>query len=615
MSFSRVDARPRTRRVRVDDREQGPLARELERGGPAARHGQRRALARRGVGQRAIRVLVHDGVGERAEPGSQRPVPAVDRTDQPAEQPDAATRVLLEEAGAWGALEVVEPRPQDVASQLEPALPLLELRDRVGEPVPLALQLGPAIAERRRGRVEAFDVGRERLALRLAGRPALADLPERLLQPRALAIVRGERTAVRLHLGAVRRRLLGQAPALVLGVAPCVRGRRERRLRGLELPGPALELLRRLGEPGLEPPQVLLERRQPRATVGLRGHRLPGLGLELDRAPELELGRGLGRLRLDERRLGLLQRPDGPGALVGRGRDASVERVEPLARGGSARDALVPPFLAPLALVPQVAQPRGRQANGDRVGLRREGLVPLGHLGLLAERLQLTLELGEHVLEPEHVLVEPGKLAFGAFLALAVLGDPGRLLDVGAPVLGAGGQHVLELALPDDGVERAPDPGLREQLLHVEQPDDLAADPVLALAGAEDRAADLDLGHRDRDQSGRVVDHELDLGHPERGPLGAAGEDHVGHLAAAERPGSLLAEHPADRVDEVRLARPVGSHDDGDARSELEDGLVGERLEASDLQGAEEHRRSMLTVALRPAGHLAGESSVSAISP
>ena len=346
-----------------------------------------------------------------------------------------------------------------------------------------------------------------------------------------------------------------------------------------------------------------------------RGHRLPGLGLELDRAPELELGRGLGRLRLDERRLGLLQGPDGPGAFVGRGRDAPVERVEPFARGGPARDALVPPFLAPLALVPQVAQPRGRQPDGDRVGLRREGLVPLGHLGLLAERLQLTLELGEHVLEPEHVLVEPGQLAFGAFLALAVLGDPGRLLDVGAPVLRAGGQHVLELALPDHGVERAPDPGLGQQLLHVEEPDDLAADPVLALAGAEDRAADLDLGHRDRDQPRRVVDHELDLGHPERGPLRAAGEDHVGHLAAAERPGSLLAEHPADRVDEVRLARAVGSHDDGDARSELEDGLVGERLEASDVQGAEEHRRSMLTVALRPAGHLAGESSVPAIGP
>ena len=50
----------------------------------------------------------------------------------------------------------------------------------------------------------------------------------------------------------------------------------------------------------------------------------------------------------------------------------------------------------------------------------------------------------------------------------------------------------------------------------VEEPDDLRPDPVLALAGAEDRPADLDLAHRDRDQSGGVVDHELDLRHPER---------------------------------------------------------------------------------------------------
>ena len=108
--------------------------------------------------------------------------------------------------------------------------------------------------------------------------------------------------------------------------------------------------------------------------------------------------------------------------------------------------------------------------------------MPLGHLGLLAERLQLATELGEDVLEPKHVLIEPGELAFGALLALAVLRDAGSLFDVGAPLLGPGGQHVLQLALTDHGVERAPDPGLGEQLLHVEQADDLAADPVLALA-------------------------------------------------------------------------------------------------------------------------------------
>ena len=62
-----------------------------------------------------------------------------------------------------------------------------------------------------------------------------------------------------------------------------------------------------------------------------------------------------------------------------------------------------------------------------------------------------------------------------------------------------------------------PMPGLAQQFLHVEQPHDLAVDAVLRFARTEDRARDLDLAHRHRDLAGRVVDHELDLGHAERG--------------------------------------------------------------------------------------------------
>jgi hypothetical protein len=140
-------------------------------------------------------------------------------------------------------------------------------------------------------------------------------------------------------------------------------------------------------------------------------------------------------------------------------------------------------------------------------------------------------------------------------------------------------------------VERPSDARLRQQLLDVQQAHDLAADPVLALAGAEDRARDLDLRHGDGDQTGAVVDHELGLGHAEGRPLGAPREDHVRHLAAAQGPRALLPEDPADGVDEVGLARAVRPDDDRRARSELEHRLVGERLETSDLEGAQEHAR------------------------
>ena len=76
---------------------------------------------------------------------------------------------------------------------------------------------------------------------------------------------------------------------------------------------------------------------------------------------------------------------------------------------------------------------------------------------------------------------------------------------------------------------------------------------------------------------------------PSWGRAGLPGEDHVGHLVSAEGPGALLAEHPRDGVDHVGLARAVRAHHDGDARSELEDGLVREGFESTKGQLAQEH--------------------------
>ena len=151
------------------------------------------------------------------------------------------------------------------------------------------------------------------------------------------------------------------------------------------------------------------------------------------------------------------------------------------------------------------------------------------------------------------------------------------------------------LRLSDDGVQRPTDPGLGKELLDVHEPHDLPTDPILGLAGPEDRPGDLDLRHRNRDLALGVVDDELDLGHAEGRARGCAGEDHVGHVAATERAGPLLAERPADRVDEVRLARAVRPHDHRDAGDELQDRLVRERLEPADRDLAQEHAARMLT--------------------
>ena len=145
----------------------------------------------------------------------------------------------------------------------------------------------------------------------------------------------------------------------------------------------------------------------------------------------------------------------------------------------------------------------------------------------------------------------------------------------------------VELALPDDDVHLSADPGVREQLLDVEQPARLAVDGVLGPAVAEHGAADRDLGVLDRQGAVGVVDRQRYLGTAQRRAACRAGEDDVLHLAAAQRLRPLLSHHPRESVDDVRLAGPVGPHDAGDSRLELEGRRGSERLEPPDGEALE----------------------------
>ena len=237
------------------------------------------------------------------------------------------------------------------------------------------------------------------------------------------------------------------------------------------------------------------------------------------------------------------------------------------------------------------------QPGVAQVGLDAGGAP--GHLGLPAQRLELAAQLGGEVGEPVEVGLHRVELAQRLFLALAVLEDAGRLLDERAAVLRLGVQHRVELALADDDVHLAADAGVGEQLLDVEQAAGVAVDLVLALAGAEHPAGDRDLGVVDRQRAVGVVDGERDLGAAQRRPAGGAGEDDVLHLAAAQRLGALLAEHPGDGVDDVGLAGAVGAHHAGDARLQPQRRRGGEGLEALHRQALEMHCRSRPTARRR----------------
>ena len=237
----------------------------------------------------------------------------------------------------------------------------------------------------------------------------------------------------------------------------------------------------------------------------------------------------------------------------------------------------------------------GQQLGGDRV-------VRAGGGGLALEGADLAPDLAHQVAQALEVLGRGGQAALGPLPAPAVLEHPGRLLDDGPAVLGAGVEHRVELALADDHVLLAADARVAQQLLDVEQPAGRPVDGVLAVAGAEQRPGDGDLGQVDGQLARGVVDGERHLGPAELGPRRGPGEDDVLHLGRAQRAGPLGAEHPGHGVDDVGLAAPVGTDDHGDPGLELQHGRVGEGLEALHAERLQEHSGRPYRVPTRAAG-------------
>ena len=77
-----------------------------------------------------------------------------------------------------------------------------------------------------------------------------------------------------------------------------------------------------------------------------------------------------------------------------------------------------------------------------------------------------------------------------------------------------------------------------------------------------------------------VAERQRHLGHAHRLAAVGAVENHVGHFAAAQRLGRLLAEHPADGIGDVGFAAAVGADDGGDAGLKIQRGFVREGLKA-----------------------------------
>ena len=216
-------------------------------------------------------------------------------------------------------------------------------------------------------------------------------------------------------------------------------------------------------------------------------------------------------------------------------------------------------------------------------------LVLLGLADLALERADLALHLAEDVRLAEEVLLGLLDLAQG-FLAVGLeLRDAGGLLEDGAAVLGLRGEDLVDLALRHDGVGGRADARAHEEALDVLQAAAGFVDEVFAGAVAVDAAGDGDLVVLGAEFLLAVGEGDRDLREAEGLARVGAVEDDVDELRAADGGGALFAEHPADRVGDVRLAAAVRADNGDHARLEGEAGLVRKGLETDDVQLLEVH--------------------------
>ena len=153
----------------------------------------------------------------------------------------------------------------------------------------------------------------------------------------------------------------------------------------------------------------------------------------------------------------------------------------------------------------------------------------------------LPLHLREHIGQAGEVGVGLFELAGGVAALGLVLGDPGGFLEDGAAILRARGQDQVDLALFHDGIGRPADAGVHEKFLDVAQSAPRLVEEVFALAVAVDAAGDADLVVVRAELRLAVGEGHRHLRHAEGLAGVRAVEDDIGHLAAAQGLGRLLA--------------------------------------------------------------------------
>ena len=208
---------------------------------------------------------------------------------------------------------------------------------------------------------------------------------------------------------------------------------------------------------------------------------------------------------------------------------------------------------------------------------------------LLAERLELTSDFSRQVVEAREVGLHRFELANRLLFASPVFENSRCFFNEPAAVLGCCLQDGVEASLTDNDVHLSAETRIRQQFLNIEQAARFTVDGVLALSTAEKDSRNRDFRILNRQRAVGIVNREHDLGTAKRAPGRRSREDDIFHFSATEGFCALFTHHPSESINDVRLARTVGTDNGGHSGLKVKGGRLCERLEALESQGLQVH--------------------------
>ena len=203
--------------------------------------------------------------------------------------------------------------------------------------------------------------------------------------------------------------------------------------------------------------------------------------------------------------------------------------------------------------------------------------------GLALERVDLAGQLLDHVIDPEKVRFRGLEAQLSLVTARVQAGNSGGLFEDAAALLGLGLDDLADAALMDESGRTRAGRSVGKQGHDVAGADLAAVDAVERAFFPFDPARDVErvvFVELRRRLVLAVVDLDRDFGGVARRPVVVAGEDDVVHLGGAHRLVRGFAHHPAQRLDQVRLAATVRPDHAGQARLDQEVGRLDEGFEA-----------------------------------